>query len=214
MPLVCTALPLLYFLDLHVIEIHSKCRYSVATASISIPIDTSIEVEEEEEILTSRLALLTEEMTKLTLEVCCFLLANVSRVHASEANSADSLRLCSLLCSSGHVEILGGFSHDSTGGHVNITSGRSDHSSSGSLVLGTASAGHSGSSGSLNISTGTANRDGTSGTIAITTGESHDQYDTGDIILEVTKSQRASGGSVSVIAGSSSSLEEGEWMLD
>lgn len=186
----------------------------MATASISIPIDTSIEVEEEEEILTSRLALLTEEMTKLTLEVCCFLLANVSRVHASEANSADSLRLCSLLCSSGHVEILGGFSHDSTGGHVNITSGRSDHSSSGSLVLGTASAGHSGSSGSLNISTGIANRDGTSGTIAITTGESHDQYDTGDIILEVTKSQRASGGSVSVIAGSSSSLEEGEWMLD
>lgn len=109
----------------------------------------------------------------------------------------------------GAVEILGGFSHFSTGGtfmllvschesikdklytqcsfpthsvgQINITSGRSERASSGDLFVSTPEAGGPGKSGSIKIDTGFS-RKSDSGSIDILTGAAHgaSDYDTQD----------------------------------
>lgn len=112
----------------------------------------------------------------------------------------------------GAIEILGGYSHHSTGGQVKIASGRSESASTGDLAIDTPDAGAGpGTSGSIKVTTGSSQQ-ADSGSISIKTGAAHgvsgyDTQDSGGIIMEVGESDEGNGGQVVIAAGSTYSTK-------
>ena len=106
----------------------------------------------------------------------------------------------------GAVEILGGFAAGSTGGKINITSGRSEYASYGDLFLGSPEAGSGpGVSGSIEVSTGFF-RQTDSGSISIKTGNAYGEsnyetQDSGSIFMNAGGSDEGNGGDVIITSG-------------